>query len=281
VFADEIRRAIEAADRIALPSVTALLWRAYGEGKVTEAEAEALSALIECRQFAEAQSRSERTLNRSATGTPQVAHSIKNGSDRAEHLRRPGVGSRPRTDASMERRRRWAASGRIPPGLAARFTLAEQAVLALVAAEIVRRKDCRLAVGHLAAIVGVAETTVRNAIREAVKLGLVTVEERRVTGFRNDTNIVRIVSPEWTAWLRLARKGNTNWHTPFQSEGYHNPASQGGGCKSANRTPTEVLDLGKMRPTETKKGCREATGDAGNCDPARFRAGRGAGRAMR
>ena len=34
MFADEIRRAIEAADRITLPQVTAALWRAYGDGKV-------------------------------------------------------------------------------------------------------------------------------------------------------------------------------------------------------------------------------------------------------
>lgn len=49
MFADKIRRAIEATDRITLPSVTALLWRAFGEGRVTEAEAEALSGLIEAR----------------------------------------------------------------------------------------------------------------------------------------------------------------------------------------------------------------------------------------
>ena len=43
-YADEIRRQAEAASRAALPAVTALLWRAYGEGKVTEAEAEACPA---------------------------------------------------------------------------------------------------------------------------------------------------------------------------------------------------------------------------------------------
>jgi hypothetical protein len=47
-------------------------------------------------------------------------------------------------DASLERRRRWAASGRLPPSITACFTLAEQAVLALVAAETARRNDCRL-----------------------------------------------------------------------------------------------------------------------------------------
>lgn len=181
----------------------------------------------------------------------------------------------------MERRRRWAASGRLPPAIAARFTLAEQGVLALVAAEVVRRKDCRLAVGHLAAIVGVAETTVRNAIREARKLGLLTVEERQITGFRNDTNIVRIVSLEWLAWLRLARKANAAWPTPIRREGRHDPASEGIRCKSAKRTPTEVPDLGKTRPAEPKKGCRQAADDLDRSDRSRILAGGGAGRAMR
>ena len=290
-YADEIRRQVETAPRAALSAVTAALWRAYGDGKVTEAEAEALSGLIEARSlfFIGGKLRS--------SGVPQ--------SDAApDRVRssRTSVGSRPRTDASMERRRRWAASGRLPPAIAARFTLAEQAVLALVAAETARRKDCRLAVGHLGAIVGVAETTVRNAIREAVKLGLLTVEERRVTGFRNDTNIVRIVSPEWTAWLRLARKGGRGslppqegWDNqplphrqgggetppPERREGHHGPASQGGGCKSANRTPTEVSDLGKTRPAEAKKGCQGAAVDLDRSDPVRILAGGGSGRAMR
>ncbi|MCJ2016417.1 GntR family transcriptional regulator [Methylobacterium sp. E-065] len=268
-YADEIRRQVEAAPRAAVPAVTAALWRAYGAGQVTEAEAEVLSGLIEARH---AKGDTMSCLRSPDPGTSNA--DIPGISlDRAGRPRR-AVGSRPRTDASMERRRRWAASGRLPPGLAARFTLAEQAVLALVAAETVRRKDCRLAVGHLAAIVGVAETTVRNAIREAVKLGLVTVEERRVTGFRNDTNIVRIVSAEWTAWLRLTRKGSP------QISG-HPAQAQGGGCKSPKGTPTEVLDLEKSRPAEPKTGCRGAAGDPGRSDPVRILAGGRTGRAMR
>lgn len=272
-YVDEIRRQAEAAPRAALPAVTAALWRAYSEGKITEAEAEALSAMVEIRLTA-VTNHAGPTQN--GCGQDENAAPVRQSSPR-----KPGVGSRPRTDASMERRRRWAASGRLPPAIAARFTLAEQGVLALVAAEVVRRKDCRLAVGHLAAIVGVAETTVRNAIREARKLGLLTVEERQITGFRNDTNIVRIVSPEWLAWLRLARKGNAAWPTPVRREGRHDPTSKGIGCKSAKRTPTEVPDLGKTRPTEPKKGCRQAAGDLDRSDPSRIRAGGGAGRAMR
>ena len=49
---------------------------------------------------------------------------------------------------------------------------------------------------------------VKNAIREAARLGLLTVEERRREGRRNLPNVVRIVSKEWTNWL--ARGGRSS-----------------------------------------------------------------------
>ncbi|SFM61401.1 helix-turn-helix domain-containing protein [Methylobacterium pseudosasicola] len=274
MFADEIRRAIEAADRITLPSVTALLWRAYGDGKITETEAEALSGLIEARTLSEDRRRSGQSLNGPATVTPQTGDEAENTSGLTGDRGRRSVGSRPRTDASMERRRRWAASGRLPPGLAARFTLAEQAVLSLVAAEVVRRKDCRLSIENMAAVTGVCRSTVKNAIREAAQLGLLTVEERQITGFRNDTNILRIVSPEWLAWLRLARTRD-----PLSKSGWSSIASsaQGGGVKSVTSTPTEVPDPRESGKTEPKKGCRQAAVDLDRSNHSRIRAGRGLG----
>lgn len=260
MFADEIRRAIEAADRITLPQVTALLWRAFGDGKISEAEAEALSGLIEARTDASALRRLPHAGR--ATSVGAHAHSERHTpQDRQSGARRPGVGSRPRTDASVERRRRWAASGRLPPGLAARFTLAEQAVLALVAAEVARRKDCRLSIENMAAVAGVCRSTVKNAIREARQLGLLTVEERQITGFRNDTNVVHIVSREWQGWIRLARKGNTARPTPPQRAGHHASTSQGGGVKSVTATTTEVLTLSESGKTAPSKSCRRAAGD--------------------
>ena len=50
MFAEEIRRAAEAAPRMKLPDVSALLWKAFAAGSVTETEAEVLSALIEARK---------------------------------------------------------------------------------------------------------------------------------------------------------------------------------------------------------------------------------------
>jgi len=277
-YADEIRRQVEAAPRAALPAVTAALWRAFSEEKVTEAEAEALSELIDARQSCGSGQKSGQSPNPTATADAGLTLSPSNY---AGSPRRPGVGSRPRTDASMERRRRWAASGRMPQAIVARFTLAEQAVLSLVAAEVARRKDCRLSIENLAAVTGVCRSTVKNAIREAARLGLLTVEERQITGFRNDTNVLRIVSPEWLTWLRLARKGNTAWPTPAQGKGHHGSTFQGGGVKSVTSTPTEVPDLGKTRPAEPKKGCRRAAGDIDRSGRTRIRAGGEAGRDMR
>jgi hypothetical protein len=196
MFVEELRRAVEVSPRCELAKVASLLWRAYAAGQVSEAEASELSEMIEAR----------RALPAAQKPVPRC------------------LGSRPRSPASMERRRRWAASGALPPALAARFTLAETAVLAVIAAEVLRHSACTLTVGHIAALAGVSETTVRNALRAARGLGLLSIEERRLTAWRNAPNVVRIVSREWQAWLRLR--------------------GTGGGCKLVNPTPTQEKNTG-------------------------------------
>src|SRR3954469_12592828 len=103
MFVEQLRRAVEASPRVELAKVSSLLWSAYAAGQVSEAEAQALSDLIEARR---------------ALPAPQKPTQRR-------------FGSRPRPPPPMERRRRWAASGALPPSLAARFTLAETAVLAV------------------------------------------------------------------------------------------------------------------------------------------------------
>src|SRR5215204_5807956 len=195
MFVEQLRRAVEASPRAELPTVTALLWKAYAAGHVTEAEASALSEVIELkRSLPPAQKPIQRRL-----------------------------GSRPRSSASMERRRRWAASGALPPALASRFTLAEQAALAVVAAEHRKCGDCRLTNKEVADVAGVSVTTVKNALRVARALNLISIEERRLTAFRNAPNVVRIVSPEWRAWLRLGGGGKS---VPRSPTGYKNQRSR-------------------------------------------------------
>src|SRR4051812_25289580 len=98
-------------------------------------------------------------------------------------------------------------SGAMPPALACRFTLAEQAVLAVVAAEVARHGRCTLVIDHIAALAGVSRATVKRALREVQRLSLVRIEERRLSAWRNAPNVVTIVSSEWSAWLRMRRKG--------------------------------------------------------------------------
>src|SRR5918997_5180029 len=201
MFADELRRAAEASPRVDLHKVAGLLWKAYAAGTVTEAEASELSELIETRKAVPAE--------------PKPAP------------RR--VGSRPRSSESMERRRKWAASGRLPPQIQSRFTLAESAVLSVIAAEVAGKGACTLTIGHIAALAGVCNQTVRNAMREAVGLGFLRVEERRLTAWRNAPNRVTITSAEWLSWLPLRPKG--------------------GGSKSFDPTPTGLRKQDTQRST--------------------------------
>src|SRR4051794_6316507 len=179
MFAEQLRRAVEASPRAELPTVSGLLWRAYAAGQVTEEQASELSDRLEARR---------------ALPAPQ----------RPAQRR---VGSRPRSGASMERRRRWAASGLLPPALAARVTLAETAVLAVVAAQALRHGRCTLVLEHIAALAGVCRKTVKNALREAQRHGLLGIEERRLSAWRNAPNVVTITNREWMSWLRLRRRG--------------------------------------------------------------------------
>ena len=75
-YAYEIRRQAEAAPRAALPAVSAALWKAFGEGHLSEAEAEALSALVNLGyRRAEVQAVVARVLER-AGGTASTASLI-------------------------------------------------------------------------------------------------------------------------------------------------------------------------------------------------------------
>ncbi len=176
MFADDIRRALQGTPRDRLAELSAAVWKGFACGAVSEEEAQALAEAIQARKAIPA-------------APPQPRR----------------VGSRPRAPESLERRRRWVASGWMPPALACRFTAGELSALAVVASQAAKHGRCDLALDHIAALAGIGRTTVRNALAEARRLGLLTVEVRRLRAFRNDTNVVRIASPEWQAWLSMRR----------------------------------------------------------------------------
>ncbi|GAB6971929.1 hypothetical protein JCM16408A_26770 [Methylobacterium phyllosphaerae] len=201
---EQMRRAIEAAAPDRLGEVVTAVWKAYGAGGLTDAEAEQLEGLLNARRGAAraAPTKAQHLAAVAAQLVPAVALPPRGEGAppaRAHHR----TGSRPRTPDSLARRRRMAAGGYLPPALAAGFTQGELAVLAVVALEVGKRGTCTLALGHMAALAGVSETTAKRALRQARTLGLVTVEERRLSRSRNDTNVLRVASREWAAWLRL------------------------------------------------------------------------------
>ena len=103
---------------------------------------------------------------------------------------------------SIERRRTLATSGPMPSTLACRFTTGELAVLRIVADAVRDNGQCVLPVDAIAARAGVCRRLAQNAIREAARQGLLTIQERRREGRRNDHNVLRIVSTEWLTWIR-------------------------------------------------------------------------------
>lgn len=75
--------------RAALPAITAALWKAFGEGNITEAEAEALSELIDARRSTDTGQKSGQRPNLTATAASSLTLPVQ---DRVGSLRRT-VGS--------------------------------------------------------------------------------------------------------------------------------------------------------------------------------------------
>src|SRR4051794_12323682 len=94
----------------------------------------------------------------------------------------------------------------MPPALACKFTVSELAVLRIVGDEVRQHGQCARCVDEIAARAGVCRSMVKNALRTAARLGLLTVEERRRAGRRNLPNVVRVVSREWRQWLARGAK---------------------------------------------------------------------------
>src|SRR3954447_2209160 len=107
----------------------------------------------------------------------------------------------PQRPVAIARRRHLAASGPMPLALACKFTVSELAVLRIIGDEVRQHGPCARRVDEIAARAGVCRRMVQNALREAARLGLITVEERRREGRRNLPNVLRIVAKEWILWL--------------------------------------------------------------------------------
>src|SRR3954469_7049296 len=82
----------------------------------------------------------------------------------------------PKRPVAIARRRYLAASGPMPPAMACKFTVSELAVLRIVGDEVRRHGHCAVCIDAIAARAGVCRSMVKNAVRTAASLGLVTVQ---------------------------------------------------------------------------------------------------------
>lgn len=106
---------------------------------------------------------------------------------------------------SKLRRQMLAATSPLPVHLAAPLTPSQQAYARLLADEHVRAGDCRLCLDEIAARIGTCSKTIQRAQQQLEELGYVEVEHRPNEGQKHDTNIVRIVSPEWLTWIAMGK----------------------------------------------------------------------------
>lgn len=228
MFAEQLRAAITAAPIARLPELGAACWKAFSGGALSEAEAEEITLLIEARKAA---GKSPDLGGSGASGITGKFAALP-----PRKVQRPPVRS-----VAVERRRRLAASGPLPPALASRFTTGEAAVLRIVGDECRDKGRCVLPLDAIAARAGVGRTTAQNALRLARRLGMVEVEERRLHGAKNLPNRVTVADPEWRQWLA---RGAAR-HRVQESEHHGNRAIRGGEGRGAQPHAREGADSHK------------------------------------
>ncbi|WP_342112179.1 hypothetical protein [Methylobacterium sp. SI9] len=162
------------------------IWQAHAAATVTDAEAQRLAELLHDR--------------RSAIREAVVPVGIPIG--RVTLFPPKRLQRAPERSVAIERRRRLACSGPMPPALASRFTTGQLAVLRIVGDEMARNGACGLCIDAIAARAGVCRRWAQAAIRLAEGDGLLTIQERRYQGRKSDPNVLRIISREWLQWLR-------------------------------------------------------------------------------
>jgi hypothetical protein len=200
--------ALDAARTLArVDELASALWQSYAAGTIADADAELVAARIE-----EARRRI-RPVDIVAVRAPDVPRLRSSFPPRARRCVSPD------RLASRDRRRRLAYSGPLTPALASRFTTGQLATLRIVADEVRARGLCVLPLAAIAARAGVGVTTARDAIRLAASDGLVVITERRRRGCPSLPNVVRILSPEWRAWIAKGGGSKKPDPTEIKKEG--------------------------------------------------------------
>lgn len=166
-------------------------WILNGEGLVDDREMAYLAPIIEHQRKAiRAQPRLQ---------AHPIGH-IRPTAVKPAH-RRPSIPAERRA-TSWVRRRSLAKNCIIPTCIAGRLTISKLAVLSVIARAVMEHGKSNMSLPEIAAHAGVGCTTARYAIRDAMRMGLISVSENRINGFWSRPNTIRIVCGRWLRWLK-------------------------------------------------------------------------------
>ena len=196
MFMEQIATAIGCARAPALDALAKAVAGACVAGKISEAEFEGAFALIQARR-----DRLKTPAQLTLSGVPASPWEDRPPLPRSR-FPQPRYQPARRHPERIARRRQIAASGPLPPQLAAEFTTSQLSVLAIVADEAGVEGRCTLCLDQIAARAGVCRSTARTALRVAEKAGLLTRTERRQPGRASLTTVLRIISAEWRVWIK-------------------------------------------------------------------------------
>lgn len=121
------------------------------------------------------------------------------------------VGSLPRSNASLWRRRTRGRNSWLPDQDRGLYTQGEEAVLAVIGREIAEKGKCTLYQDAIAAMAGVSTRLVRYALYKAVRLGLVVSRVRKLSAWRNSSNVITPACARWAKWLRRRTSALRGW----------------------------------------------------------------------
>jgi hypothetical protein len=199
MFINALAGAIDAANPKQFDYLSRQLWQAHAAGHIPDQDAQSLAERLHSRRGDSGVAQG--ALFRLANGvTPAKGQNAPRA-----FLRTPESKS-PDRRRSIERRRRLAASGPMPPAMSAVFTVGELAVLRIVGDEVAARGTCDRSLAEIAARAGVCRKLAQLTLRLAARQGLVSIQRRPRPGRKNLSNVVRIISAEWTAWLKRGNR---------------------------------------------------------------------------
>jgi len=104
---------------------------------------------------------------------------------------------------------------------------------------------------------------VKRALGQAYALGMIRVQERRVTAWRNESNVVAVIDPAWATWLRLRRAGVRSNLSPARLQENKTGAASRPHGLSMKEVSDPNLDAGEVRRQLGGRPAPSSTDDGG------------------